>query len=594
MSNSIVQQKLLQLLRTNNIYANSNAARQALLALTPSVFGGKDCDGSPILARYYEGTEIKTLMGVCYYENGNFTVTVFDEGTEAYNRLVHQVSQIIESAGLKQEGDVITYVADPNCELISAATTIKDAIDILGNTVEDLDYNIVEVTPDSGETTVYKKYELIDNGGEGHGTIVIPNDRFLEKAELVQEYYKDGQLIEEPALELTFVLADGSLEVVDLPVKDLIDTTDIASDTELKALETAVGGEYVETESGSTFELNLEGDVIGSATTVVEALEALDQKMSSQSGVTPIVVDQEEGLVELNYNECENAGLQVNDNKLDVSFDFGTFDFDIVVVETVDDINAIENPSETIIVVSNMDVVPALANKTFKSITYKDNSLNAETRMAATESLSFDNVEIVGPKGSTNGAVLFNAPSASLNNVSVESGSTAYNVFEQLSNAAPITDFTANNITVDDPELKHNVFNIYRPADDAVITIKNGTFNLDMANSNVMRLANYSNATGVTLTFENIEWTYENKGYTPSDLDWAGIVIYQPASTDEALNGNLDYIKTWKFVFKNCSYNGVKVTENNFGMANQVIYLYNIARDGAIRDASQELDITFE
>ena len=591
MSNSIVQQKLLQFLRTKNIYADRDAAYQALKAITPSVFDGKDCDGAPILARYHEDSTIKTLIGVCYYENGAFSVTVYDDGTDYYHELDKKVHEVIDSVGLEVIDDVITYVADPNCALISGATTIKEAVDILGNTLEDLDFNIVEVEPSSGETSVYTKYELIDNEGNGHGTISIPKDRFLEKAELVSGYTKEGEWIDEPALELTFVLADGSLDVVDLPIKDLIDTTDIASDKELKALETAVGGEY---DGDGTFELGLVGEFIGDKTTVVEALEALDAQMSSQSGITPINVDVSGGTISLNLNECENAGLQVNDDKLDVSFDFGTFVFEVVVADSVEDIDAIENPSDTVLVVTNKAAVPALANKTFKSVTYKDGDLSADSKINASENLAFDNVSVSGPKGSTNGAVLYSAPSVSINNVTIESGSTVYNVFEQLSNAAPIETFFASNITVDDPELKHNVFNIYRPADDAVISVKNGSLNLNVANSNAMRLANYSNATGVTVTFENMDWTYENKPISQSDMEWAGLIIYQPASSDAALLGNLDYIKTWKFIFKNCSYNGEKVTENNFGSINQVFYLYNIGNSGAVTDAAQELNIIFE
>ena len=100
-----------------------------------------------------------------------------------------------------------------------------------------------------------------------------------------------------------------------------------------------------------------------------------------------------------------------------------------------------------------------------------------------------------------------------------------------------------------------------------------------------MRLANYSNATGVTVNFENVAWTYEN---TPNkdaaDWGWAGLIIYQPASADVALGGDLSKVQTWTFNFKNCKYNGVKVTANNFGEKNQVFYLYNVGGGGAITD----------
>lgn len=593
MSNSIVQQKLLQFLRTKNIYANRIAAQQALMSLTPAVFGDKDCDGAPILARYKDDEgQIKTVIGVCYYENGKFSVTVYDDGSDYYEELAEMLNQVIDSVGLEVVDDVITYVADPNCELIANANTVKEAIDILGNTLEDLEYKIEEIEPESGETEVYKKYQLIDNEGFGHGTISIPKDKFLEKAELVQRYQKDGEWIEEPALELTFIIADGSTEVVDIPIKDLIDTTDIASDKELKAVEDAIGGEY--DAENNVFNLDMDGQVIGDATTVVEALEALDLKMSEQSGITPISVDTSGGTISLNYNDCELAGLQVNEEKLDVSFDFGTFEYDIVVAESADDIDAIDNPNETILILNNQDGVSALANKTFKSITYKDDAIEADSRMNVSDSLTLDNVTVEGPKGTSNGALLYTAPVVNINNSSVKSGSTVYNVFEQLSSGPELAEFNANHVIVDNTDLKHNVFNIYKVANDAVITIKNSYFNMDMNNSNALRLANYTNSTGVTVVFENVGWTYENAAYTPSSLDWAGLVIYQPASTDEALDGNLEKIKTWNFVFKNCTYNGVKVDSNNFGSNNQVIYLYNVGRTGQITDAAAELNVTFE
>ena len=80
-----------------------------------------------------------------------------------------------------------------------------------------------------------------------------------------------------------------------------------------------------------------------------------------------------------------------------------------------------------------------------------------------------------------------------------------------------------------------------------------------------------------------------------ADWGWAGLIIYQPASSDVALGGDLSKVKTWTFNFKNCKYNGVKVTENNFGEKNQVFYLYNIGNTGAITDpVANGLTLDFE
>jgi len=581
MANSIEQQKYLQFLRTSNIYDSKELANQALLSLSSSSFGEKDCDGTPILARYKDGSKIKTLIGICYKSGGNFSVTVFDDGTQSYWELQKKVSEIIASAGLEVVDDVITYIADPTCDILDGVTTIKEAIDVLGHAIDDLEYSIQQVDPDSGETEVYTKYELVDNDGIAHGSIAIPKDRFLKSAELVDHYFVDGQRIDEPALELTFITADGTEQIVDLPVKDLIDTTDIASDTELKALEDAVGGAY--DEDTKKFELDLSGEIVGSAKTITEALEALDEKVMTQSGATPIVVDTEVGTIELDFYDAENAGLKLNDDEqLDVSFDFGSFEYVVIVANTAEDVNNIENTSETTVILNSEKSLLAASNKTFKSVVLENSTVSsADIRVNALENITFQDVTLNGNKGITNGKIIYNAPIVNIEDVVIESGSTIYNVFEGNGSGAEVESFNASKVTVDDPVLKHNVFNIYRVANDAVINVSDCDFNLDMANSNAMRLANYTNSTGVTVNFTNVNWNYEDKGYTEADLDWAGLIIYQPANADKGLVGDLSYMKTWTFNFTNCKYNGVKVTENNFGQANQVFYLYNVNKSGA-------------
>jgi hypothetical protein len=151
-------------------------------------------------------------------------------------------------------------------------------------------------------------------------------------------------------------------------------------------------------------------------------------------------------------------------------------------------------------------------------------------------------------------------------------------------------------VKVDDVALAHNVFNVYNVEDDAVINISDVSLNLNVNNSNALRLANYGNATGVTVNFENVAWTYENTPNVESaDFGWAGLIIYQPAGADVALGGDLSKVQTWRFNFKNCKYNGTKVTANNFGEKNQVFYLYNIGGSGAVSDPTANgITINFE
>jgi hypothetical protein len=266
--------------------------------------------------------------------------------------------------------------------------------------------------------------------------------------------------------------------------------------------------------------------------------------------------------------------------------DCGFFDDETEIASTAEDINAITDPQDTDVFISGDEAFNAAKGKTFKSIEASDINAASETSLAANGSITLDNVEVTGDKGTSNAFVGLNAPSVEISNATVANGSKAYNVFEQVGNSN-IDSFSASNVKVDDVALKHNVFNIYKPNNDAVINISDVNLNLNVNNSNALRLANYTNATGVTVNFENVAWTYENTPNIESaDFGWAGLIIYQPAFTDVALGGDLSKVQTWTFNFKNCKYNGVKVTENNFGEKNQVFYLYNIENTGAITDPS--------
>lgn len=275
--------------------------------------------------------------------------------------------------------------------------------------------------------------------------------------------------------------------------------------------------------------------------------------------------------------------------------DCGFFDDITAVATSAEQINAIVNPSETDVFINGNSALNALTTKkVFKSIEASNVDANQQIFLSAEESIVIDGMEVTGEKGSSNGYVNYSAPIIEISNLSIANGSTAYNVFEGDQSNQNLDVLSASDIVVDNPSLKHNVFNVYKPKNDAVISISDSKFNLTVDNSNVLRLANYGNATGVTVVLENIEWTYENT-LTQNDWRWAGLVIYQPSSSDVGLNGNLDYMRTWKFKFKNCKYNGKKVTSNNFGEHNQVFYLYNVGNDGSIKDAvAQGMNVAFE
>ena len=182
-----------------------------------------------------------------------------------------------------------------------------------------------------------------------------------------------------------------------------------------------------------------------------------------------------------------------------------------------------------------------------------------------------------------------------LNNIYAQAAADkgAYNLFEQPQSVKePINQFEANEVKIAGANLMHNVFNLYNLAEGAVIVVKNSSFDLNVATSNVLRLSNYKNVDNVKVIFENINWTYENVPYAEDNLAWAGLIIYQPAGEDSALKGDLSHLNTWSFEFRNCKYNGRLITENEFGKISNAIYLYDI-NNSKVSEDPKGLNISF-
>ena len=269
-----------------------------------------------------------------------------------------------------------------------------------------------------------------------------------------------------------------------------------------------------------------------------------------------------------------------------------------VEVTSAEALAEIENPEETPITVSNQEVVNAMTTNTvYKSIAISNAEVvDNDVKLNATDKITVDTLEVGGAKGSTNGKVIYSAPEVEFSNISLATGTTAYNVFEGTQDVnKPVSSVTLTDSTFDQPTLKHNVLNVYTPADNATILVKDCSFVLNPENSNVLRISNIANASGVTVTFENVDWSYE--GYNGVDYSYAGLVMYQAYGADASFRGATtptdDYIKTWNFVFKNCKYNGTKITENNYGAEAQVIYAYDVMTNGKT-DATEYFNVSFE
>ena len=245
-----------------------------------------------------------------------------------------------------------------------------------------------------------------------------------------------------------------------------------------------------------------------------------------------------------------------------------------------------EDAADADITVSSDDAIAALATpKTFKSINVVGGELGDDTviTLSATDDVNVNGLTVGGDKGEGNGKINYATNVINIDSLDINPGCTVYNVFEGSQDGNPehcIDKFTAKNITVNDTDLQHNVFNIYQLNDNAEIEISDSYFNLDVANSNVLRLSNITNASNVTVTFNNVDLTYENKGYTNDDTKWAGLVIYQAYGSDVAFTGDTSKTQTWTFNFINCRYNGRKITENNVGTIEQLIYQYKVGGNG--------------
>lgn len=267
----------------------------------------------------------------------------------------------------------------------------------------------------------------------------------------------------------------------------------------------------------------------------------------------------------------------------------------VVVADTVEAVALA--PSGSNVVLTSAAAIQGLTSDTeYNTLTIVGGNCDADIKAIVSDKATIDGMSISGAKGASNGRMQLSASTVSIKNVTVDSGSTIYNVFETSQNTSKleyaIKDFVMSNIVVDNPELTHNVANVYVLDNDASVKISDSSFNLDVDKSNVLRLSNFTNATGVTVTLSNIDWTYENVDGT--DWRFAGLLIYQPANTDAALSGDTSALATWTVVFDNCRYNGEKITANNFGEHSQAMYLYNVGNEKTIADPQGKLNLVFK
>ena len=164
--------------------------------------------------------------------------------------------------------------------------------------------------------------------------------------------------------------------------------------------------------------------------------------------------------------------------------------------DSAEDINNMttEEAAAADVVVATDEAIASLQTpKTFNSISVAGGEVGGQDviNLLATESIDVNGLTVSGQKGTGNGKIIFGSKDVTISNLNIEPGCTVYNVFEGKQDKVEenlVENFTATNIVVNDTDLKHNVFNIYQLKDGANILVKDSVFNLDVANSNIMRV----------------------------------------------------------------------------------------------------------
>ena len=585
----------LGLLRNGKVYANKELAIQGLTQTATN-------DGVAKLARYLSlesdgsgGTAnyIRTVVGFYadademeYNGGGQSCYTVIDiEGSAsdvaALSGAIDTINATI-GTGFSTTETVAKAIEEINNTFgsgVTTAHTVTDALNELNSALT------ISLTTAQEPTSGYLKTYILSQGGNEVGRIDIPKDLVVESGSLVHGYWSDNTFTEDdngPDSAIKLVIANQQ-DPVYINTKDLVDYYTAGNGIDIDNTHNTISLKY-NSHSESFLVVDEDGIAVqGIQAAIDKAIK--DAKLEGSDGIS--IASNKVKAVAAGYSApAVKNPISVDGDgiKFASELDCGFFDDDTVVASNAAAINSIANPADTDVFINGDDALGALATKkTFKNIEVSDVEATGETYLYATKSITVDGMEIAGDKGSTNGKVLYSAPVIDIKNLSIANGSTAYNVFEGDQTNQNLDMLNAQYVTVDNPSLTHNVFNVYKPKDNAVINIKDSAFNLTVDNSNILRLSNTANATGVTVNFENVEWTYENS-LTTSDWRWAGLIIYQAYSTDHGSTGELAEMKTWTFNFKNCKYNGTKVTANNFGDHNQVFYMYNVGGGNSIKD----------
>jgi hypothetical protein len=120
-----IRKRKLQLWRNNNVLPNLSTAKTAMESLE------NVSDGEILLARYYAGTVVKSVMGIKHTINGNGMTFLEDvtESSATIDAVKAELDATQAGAGLSENG---SYVPSNNAtanKIIGDATSIMDALE---------------------------------------------------------------------------------------------------------------------------------------------------------------------------------------------------------------------------------------------------------------------------------------------------------------------------------------------------------------------------------------------------------------------------------------------------------------------------------
>ena len=592
--------KSLSLLRNGKVYQTKQLAEQALTQQYPTN------DGVAKLARYLEPVVggdpiIRTLVG--FYANADemqdngggrssYSILDIDGGAADVEALRQAIEDINAKIGTGIDGTTLTLaIEDINKRMGTGFTEDYTVADALAQLEQAMTVTVTKSTESPDYAAVYS----IVQGDTEVATINIPKDQFVKYAAVVKGTWSGDTFTPDPegpdtAIEIQFqVEGQGPIYI---NVKDLVSMY--------------VGGNGIEI-SGDTVSVKIAGDSEAFLSATPDGLLLSGVQAAIDEAIENAKLIESDGIKILGNNKIKAHAATMTGEvlnpifvdeegiKLNSLLDCGFYDFTTKAASSAADIAAVTDPETTNLVVNGAAIDSLTAATQYNSLAIVGGTANSgDIKANAKNGFVVESLEVNGGKGTSNGRILFTASTVNISNSSIASGSTAYNVFEGTQSTAEsdkVKKFDVSDFIADNTQLNHNVFNIYNPANDAVINIKDSYFNLDATKSNPLRISNVTNATGVTINLENITWTYENGD--KSDVSWAGLIIYQAFGADVAYNGDTSKIATWKINVKDCVYNGVKVNANNFGLINQVAYLYGVNKSSSTQDAAAVMTMTF-